>query len=131
MLRAFPFKLVTHNVGNMDSIGNAVFLAGEQRLACPHSTFMFHGVQAGFQPPISQLDAKRMRESLGNIDADELRISSIIEQRSKLNESEIKDFFREAHTMDATEAVSSGIVHEVTDVDIPAGSPVIALVFQR
>lgn len=41
MLRAFPFKLVTHNVGNMDSIGNAVFLAGEQRLACPHSTFMF------------------------------------------------------------------------------------------
>jgi len=44
VLRALPLKLVTHNVGNVDSIGNAIFLAGEERYACPHSTFMFHGV---------------------------------------------------------------------------------------
>src|SRR5579859_6334737 len=42
VMRAMPFRLTTHNVGNVDSIGNAVFLAGEQRFACPHSTFMFH-----------------------------------------------------------------------------------------
>jgi hypothetical protein len=30
VLRAMPFKLVTHNVGNVDSIGKAVFLAGEE-----------------------------------------------------------------------------------------------------
>ena len=35
VLRAFPVKLVTHNVGNVDSIGNAIFLAGEERYACP------------------------------------------------------------------------------------------------
>jgi ATP-dependent protease ClpP protease subunit len=28
-LRAMPFKLTTHNVGNVDSIGNTIFLAGE------------------------------------------------------------------------------------------------------
>lgn len=33
-LRAFPFALTTHNMGNVDSIGNAVFLAGETRYAC-------------------------------------------------------------------------------------------------
>jgi ATP-dependent protease ClpP protease subunit len=33
-----PFRLVTHNMGKVDSIGNAVFLAGEQRYACPQST---------------------------------------------------------------------------------------------
>src|ERR1700683_2069856 len=44
VLRGLPFELVTHNVGNVDSIGNAVYLAGERRLASPHSTFMFHGV---------------------------------------------------------------------------------------
>jgi len=68
VLRALPFKLVTHNVGNIESIGNAVFLAGEERYACPHSTFMFHGVSANFPPGTSQLDAKRLRESLGNVD---------------------------------------------------------------
>jgi ATP-dependent protease ClpP protease subunit len=28
VMRAMPFKITTHNVGNVDSIGNAVFLAG-------------------------------------------------------------------------------------------------------
>src|SRR5213596_3073309 len=44
VLRALPVKLITHNVGNVDSIGNAIFLAADERIACPHSTFMFHGV---------------------------------------------------------------------------------------
>ena len=44
VLIGMPFELITHNVGNVDSIANAVFLAGTKRYACPHSTFMFHGV---------------------------------------------------------------------------------------
>ena len=47
VLRGMPLHLTTHNVGNVDSIGNAVFLAGEKRYACNHSTFMFHGVGFG------------------------------------------------------------------------------------
>src|SRR5687767_12870728 len=66
VLRAFPVRLTTHNVGNVNSIGNVVFLAGETRLACPHSTFMFHGVgfdaQAG-----SRLEEKFLRERLDGI----------------------------------------------------------------
>jgi ATP-dependent Clp protease protease subunit len=131
VLRALPFKLVTHNVGNVDSIGNVIFLAGENRYAAPHSTFMFHGCAAGTTPGASHFDAKRLREALGNIDADELRIASIVEQRSKLTEAQIGAFFREAHTMNAAEAVGAGIIDEIRDVQIPAGSPVVALVFQR
>ena len=44
VLGGLPAKIIFHNVGNVDSIGNAVFLAGDERYACPHSTFMFHGV---------------------------------------------------------------------------------------
>src|ERR1017187_9405933 len=31
VLRGMPFDLITHNAGNVDSIGNAVFLAGKTR----------------------------------------------------------------------------------------------------
>ena len=31
VLRAMPFRLITHNVGNVDSIGSAVFLVGAER----------------------------------------------------------------------------------------------------
>src|SRR5205807_3160325 len=84
VLRAMPFRLVTHNVGNVDSIGNAVFLAGERRLACPHSTFMFHGV--GFDGmPGQRFEEKLLRERLDGVLADQNRIASIIEERTSLD----------------------------------------------
>jgi ATP-dependent Clp protease protease subunit len=130
VLRALPFKLITHNVGNVDSIGNAIFLAGEERYACPHSTFMFHGVgfdtQAGMR-----LEEKNLRESLDGLLADQNKIATIIEERTLLSMQKIRPLFRQAQTKNVTYAVSAGIVHEVKDVQIPAGAPVIALVFQR
>ena len=34
LLRGFPIELITHNVGNVDSIGNTIFMAGSRRYAC-------------------------------------------------------------------------------------------------
>lgn len=130
VLRAFPFKLITHNVGNVDSIGNAVFLAGTERYASPHSSFMFHGV--GFNVKDGQrFEEKLLREKLDGIMKDQKRIGSIIGQHTNLNAKEIGKLFREARTKDADFALSVGIVHEIRDVNIPQGSPIISLVFQR
>src|SRR5713101_1517285 len=49
VLMGLPCDLTIHNVGSVNSIGNAIFLAGKHRYACQHSTFMFHGV--GFDSP--------------------------------------------------------------------------------
>lgn len=130
VLRSLPLKLITHNVGNVDSIGNAIFLAGEERYACPHSTFMFHGV--GFDaPPGMRLEQKFLKERLDGILADEKRIGAIIEERSSLNATDVEALFREMQTKDATFAASHGIVHEIRDVNIPPGAPIQSLVFQR
>lgn len=130
MLRGFPFNLVTHNVGNVDSIGNAVFLAGATRRACAHSTFMFHGVGFDVMNPM-RFDEKPLREHLASVLADQRRIASIIEQRTNLTMNQIRPLFRQAQTKDATYAVGCGIVHQIQDVQIPPGAPVISLVFQR
>ncbi len=130
VLRSMPFKLITHNVGNVDSIGNAIFLAGEKRYACPHSTFMFHGVGCDVTGG-ARLEEKFLRERLDSILSDQNRIGAIIAQHTNLKGSEVAELFREAQTKDATYAVSCGIVHEVKDVKIPPGAPVISLVFQR
>lgn len=130
VLRAMPIELITHNVGNVDSIGNAVFLAGSKRYATPHSTFMFHGV--GFDiDGKGRLEEKNLRERLDSILSDQKRIGSIIVERTKIPENEVGNLFREAQTKDAAFAVGAGIIHEVKDIQIPSGAPVIALVFQR
>jgi ATP-dependent Clp protease, protease subunit len=129
VLRAFPFKLTTHNVGNVDSIGNAVFLAGEQRYACPHSTFMFHGVASKL--PQMNAEAKFLRERLDSITSDIKRIGDILVERTGISQDQVSNLFGEAQTKDATFAVGCGIVHEVRDVKIPVGASIFSLVFQR
>ncbi len=130
VLRGLPITLTTHNVGNVDSIGNAIFLAGERRYASPHSTFMFHGVGFDVQPG-SRLEEKFLRERLGGLLADQKRIGAIIEERTKLKKGQVRALFREAQTKDSTFAASCGIVHEIKDVSIPAGAPIYSLVFKR
>lgn len=130
VMRGLPFEITAHNVGNVDSIGNAIFLAGSKRYACPHSTFMFHGVGFDIQSPI-RLEEKFLRERLDAIDADQRRIGQIIEERTHLTREQVNGLFLEAQTKDAAFAVGCGIVHEVRDVQVPPGGPIVSLVFQR
>lgn len=130
MLRSFPFKLITHNVGAVNSIGNVVFLAGEERYACPNSTFMFHGV--GFDITAGmRFEEKILRERLDAITADQAQIANIMEQRASFaSPVEIKELFLEAVTKDPSYAKAKGIIHDIRDVKIPMGAPVFQLVFQ-
>ncbi len=130
VLRAFPVKLTMHNVGNVDSIGNAIFLAGAERYACPHSTFMFHGVGIDL-PPGYRLEQKNSEENLGLILSDQKRIGSVVKDRTNLNDAEIGDLFKEARTKDAAWAKGVGFVNDICDVAIAPGAPVHSLVFPR
>lgn len=130
VLKGMPFELTIHNVGNVDSIGNAIFLAGKRRYCTSNATFMFHGVGLSLNGNI-RLEEKNLRERLDAILSDQRRIGAIIAQNSTLTEQEIADLFREAQTKDANYAIDKGIVHEIRDVQIPPGSPIVSLVFQR
>lgn len=129
LLRGLPAKIIFHNVGNIDSIGNAIFLAGDERYACPHSTFMFHGV--GFDVLNTRIEQKNAQELLDGIEADQKRIAEIIVERSNLTQLEAADLFKEARTKGATYAADHGIIHGIRDVNVPAGSPIVSLVFAR
>lgn len=130
VLRAFPVNLTTHNVGNIDSIGNAIFLTGRQRYACAHSTFMFHGVGIDIKSAY-RLEEKNLGEHLHGILADQKRIGDLLREHTTLNERKIRTLFKEARTKDANYARDVGIIHEIRDVNIPLGTPIFALVFPR
>lgn len=63
--------------------------------------------------------------------ADNKRIAALFEERTNLKASEIVEFFRQQQTKDANFAAQCGIVQEIRDVNIPAGSTIIPLMFQR
>lgn len=130
VVRGLPFKFVTHNVGNVDSIGNVIFLAGEERYSSAHSTFMFHGVGFDLQGP-SRFDEKILRERTSLIQADNDRIAAIIQERTSLNLDKIRELFLESTTRDPNYALQNGFIHEIREFKLPPGASSIQLVFKR
>jgi ATP-dependent Clp protease, protease subunit len=126
-LRALPVTVTMHNVGNVDSIGNAIFLAANDRVACAHSTFMFHGV--GFDVKNLRIQEKNARELLHGILADQNRIADIMVERTNIQRNRSRQLFREAKTKNAAEALAVGIIGTIADVAIPAGADVLSFVF--
>jgi len=130
VLRGMPFELVTHNTGNVDSIGIIIFLAGSKRYATQHSTFMFHGITFPVQQQ-QRVELKYLKERLSGLISDQKRIGSLITQHTKVSDTEIAKLFLEGQTKDSEFAVDKGIIHEIREVQIPTGCPVISLVFKR
>ena len=129
-LRGLPIKLTTHNVGNVDSIGTVVYLAVEERYACPQTTFMLHGVALGTTAPM-QFFERTLREKLASVQADQERIKAIYCDRAGIDPEVAEKFFLGESTINATDSLSIGIAHDIRKVEIPAGSPILQLVFNR
>jgi ATP-dependent protease ClpP protease subunit len=121
-LRGMPIKLVTHNVGNVDSIGTVVYLAGEERYACPQTL--------STTAPM-QFFERTFKEKLASVQADQERIKAIYCDRAGINPEVAEQFFLGESTINANDAVARGIAHDIRKVDIPAGSPILQLVFNR
>ncbi len=122
VLRSLPLKLVTYNMGNVDSIANIIFLAGEERFAVPHATFMFHGVAFDFTGNL-HVDRPWLNDKLDSVDADHKKMASIIGDRAKFaSVDEILTLFSTQATRDADYALAKGLVHKIEHAQVPAGN---------
>lgn len=130
VLRALPVKITIHNVGNVDSVGNVMFLAGEERYAAATATFMFHGV--GFDVTGgARLEERLLRERLSSLLSDQRRIAAVMRDRANVTSRQVAALFRQGVTKDPAWAKEVGIIHDIRDVNLPAGVPLFQLVFQR
>jgi len=129
VLRALPSKIIMHNVGIVNSIGNAIFLAGEERYANPGTTFMFHGVSLPIQ---SQVEEKKLLECLDEVKSATDKIVHVIRERARFaKEDDITQLFVQAATRDTKFAKQHGIIDDVREAKVPVGSPILQLGFTR
>jgi len=125
LMRGLPCKFVTHNIGNVDSIGNVIFLGGEERYTCAYGTFMFHGV--GFDMQAMRFEEKNLKQMLDGIKNEHVRIGDIMRERSHLDSRYIAKLFLEARTKDADFAVEKGLAHGIREVQIEPGRQIVSL----
>ena len=132
VLRALPIKIIMYNTGGVDSIGNAIFLAGDPRYAGKGTTFMFHGVGFDIGPGTSvRLDEQTLQDRLDSIRADNVKIAGIISSRTSIKTKEAADLFREQATKNTAYAHKHGFIDAVKDFSVPKGLQIFQLVFKR
>ena len=130
VLTGLPCKLTTFNVGAVNSIGNAIFLAGEKRYASPGATFLFHGVGIDVNQR-ARFEEKNMIDFLQSIRVGQQKIGDVICSRTSIDTKEVKSLFLRQETKDTDFALKKGIIHEVRDFSVPKGSEFKQLVFSN
>ncbi|MFN0191852.1 MAG: ATP-dependent Clp protease proteolytic subunit [Aestuariivirga sp.] len=129
VLSTLPVHLTTYNVGTVDSIGNVIYMAGKVRVAFPASRFMFHGV--GFDIQSARFELKDVKERIAAIQNDQSLIADVLVKHSNLGIDDVNKLFLEAAFIRANDAHERGIAHEVREIRLPKGVPIVQLVFQR
>jgi len=129
-LRALPVKIIMHNTGSIDSIATVIFLAANERYACSHSRFLFHGVATGEMPAGTRLNRFQTREFLSGLEQDEGRIKELIVERSSISESEMVRLLQQGETKNPAFALEKGIIHDIRDLTLPRGAQVVTANFQ-
>lgn len=120
LLRGLPYDCVMHNIANVDSIGNTVFLAADTRYACPNATFLLHRVKS--QMSDTTVNHAMLAEKMSSVDADEKRIRKLVCDHTRLSDADLDRFFSQGEVKDAAYARSVGLVHDIRDVALPKGA---------
>jgi ATP-dependent protease ClpP protease subunit len=117
ILEALPIGIVTHNVGNIQSAANILFLCGDRRYANEGATFFFH--QTGYDPPAGRITEPYLQEKLKAAQYDDTRSAGIIAAKTGLSLESVREWQNSERVMDTHAALSHGIIHGVQRLAIP------------
>ncbi|MFP5393327.1 MAG: ClpP family protease [Gammaproteobacteria bacterium] len=124
-LKSLPLPLVTHNIGSVESVGVAIFLAGHKRYACPGTRFLIHPLHWGFGNLVAA-DHSRVSEWRDCLDFDAERYARIYEEATAAASLKVdirSHLFGSARIFDAAEAVEAGIIHDAIQARLPECGP--------
>ena len=119
-------NITMHNTGNIDSIANVIFMAGQKRFSAPNGAFLFHGVAMNCNGGFTRT---MLTETLSRCIGMENRISHTISSKSKLTDGEIEILFRQGEGKDVKFALEKEIIHEIKVPSVPPNSVHLAMTF--
>ncbi|PWD58523.1 Clp protease [Pectobacterium parmentieri] len=117
-LKSLPVTLRTHNISNIESIANVIFLAGSERFANPISRFVLHPLLWGFGSPSA--DHARLREYGKCLDNDLDRFVQIFNIEVGTG-SEWSSLVADSTILDADKALEHGIINAKNTAKLASG----------
>lgn len=123
-LKSLGVKVTTHNLSNVESIANVIFMAGSERFANPLSRFLLHPLHWGFAAP--QADHLRLREWAACLDDDLQRFVQVMNietaNSTPAEHADWKELITSATILDPSRAAELGMIQQIQAATIPSDS---------
>src|SRR5690606_27552247 len=122
-LKLLPQKITMHNIGNVNSIANIIFMAGEERYAAPHSYFLFHGGNWNYTN--ASLTLEVMKENCSILEQNQETMKNIITENSSLSTDQVEALFLKGEAQDVNFAKENKIIDDIKDFKLPDNAIII------
>ena len=120
LLEALPLKIITHNVGTVQSAALLIFVCGDERYAAPGTTFFFH--DPAFEAKAQRLTGPALNKKLRAIEEEIARSATILAEKINRSEQRIKGWQTAETLMDGATAVKAGVIKRVRPLSMPQGA---------
>ncbi len=129
-LKVLPLKKVFWNIGNIDSIGVMMFLAGDERLALPNSRFLFHDVGWGIQTAPANFSEGQLALTVESLRHDRAAIAELSSRVTGQTAEFISSMMKEGKILDAPSAKKLNYIHDEKELRLPTGVNLITIIDQ-
>jgi ATP-dependent protease ClpP protease subunit len=117
VLDALPVKLITWNIGNIQSASVMLFLCGSERYATTGATFFFH--QTGYESPNTRITEPYLAEKLKAVQYDDQRSAAIVASKTGKPIEDVRSWQNTELVMDTAAAMAHGLIHDVRPLVVP------------
>jgi ATP-dependent Clp protease protease subunit len=125
-LKGIPATVTTHNIGSVDSIGVALYCAGQRRISVPQARFLLHPVSMNFRESANYEEPKLM-ELVKSLRVDMENCASVIAANTRQTKRHVLRAMLSRHTIDPERALEWGLVHEIRQELFAEGTEVVPI----
>lgn len=122
-IRSCPKPTTIHAIGNVDSIGLTILVAGDTRYSVPNSRFLFHPINRP-APPTGVVNIPEMKQAIASISADESRLAAVWIERTNVSAEQAGSFFEAEMQTNEQWVLEHGFIEEIRNLSIPLGARV-------
>jgi ATP-dependent protease ClpP protease subunit len=119
----------THNLGQIDSSANLIFLSGQRRTASKSSTFLLHPPQMNIQGPVAY-PIEQLQEMINSLINDKEKIAEIIATKIGKSKEEVLRMSDERKPISTEQAKTLGFIHDVEEFVASPGLPIFSITNQ-
>lgn len=123
-LAGIPIPVLTHNMGQVDSVTAVLYCAGSQRSCAPNARFLIHSIGITL-PGQATFEEKQMQERVDGMKNDRANIARILAGSTGRSQKDVEDDMLNGRILNAEEAKAYGFVHTIASAFFDLTSEVV------